>query len=426
MVAFPLQPLSHAYNARYMNEVRNVGHEVAEDGTLLDGDYVQDRPKVAVVRTDPLAIGVLIVLSLLVAAGIAFILTHNNTAREKAEAVMPVHTPVATPQPVATTTPVVLEDVNTTSILPTSWRTTRRAPMLPTGITQPDTVYTNAETGCILVYTPFVPQTGAVTYTQNATPTDVFSGTILKGRIEYRNASTTHGKEYIALSYSPLFYDNGKDDGTNNAWVLFANELTEPDQACIDDLTLLLRSQERAYEQHEPSPKDRGNLFIETHGRLGTLLLFRTEKNPETLMVTPLDSGNIFRPTLVDTTLYFVGTKGRLKTYSMSGNRPPEILPLPLNTEDSVHDFSVGTSSIEYLSGTWCREDSAPCTLTHTRYDMATASTTILDTDVIAPDLPSNATYVRTNVLTITSGTATSSVRTIPGFVTARVPIRVK
>jgi len=401
---------------------------VAEDGTLLDGDYVQDRPKVAVVRTDPLAVGVLLALSVLLATGIAFVLTHYNTAREKAQAVIPVPTrpPATAPQPIATTSTVALEAVNTTSVLPVSWRTARRAPTLPTGVSIPEIVYTNTEQQCTLVYVPFAPRTEVVDFVRTATPTDVFSDRVLKGRIEYYSASTTRGEEHIAFSYTPLFYDNGRNDNTNNAWVLFAHNLTPPNQTCIDDLALLIQSEERAYDEYRVSAKKRGTLFIETHDPLGTLLLYTAEPEASARQVGQLDIGNIFRPTLVNTTLYYVGTDGHLKVYELFDISPPQTLPLPLTQDESVHDFVVSTTSVEYLSGNWCRDDSARCTLTRARYNITTASTTVLETEVVEPDLPTNETYARIFALTVASGSATSSTSSIPGFVTARVPIRVK
>jgi len=373
---------------------------------LVDGIRVIDRPRVALIRTDPVAIVFLLGFSLALGLGIAFVLTHTNLGKRELP-IMPVvqtQTPVTPPVAVAPAT-LSLERWNQQVVIPAEWKPAKLSTTLPQNFGEAEHVYAIAGTTCHVAYAAFTPPSDEATYPRTADNTRLVRDETLVAQIERRIAATTYATDTpstqaadapfvaheIALSYQPLYYDNGSGDTTRNAWVLFSADETPLDSRCFAEFVTFMRSVEPYYPSRTLTRRDEGLLYVEEQENAGSMLLFRDRDTNNASVVATLDSGAIFKPTYVDGSLYYVGTEGTLKRYTLFETDGPQTIPLPLGAEDSVHDFVVAGETITYLSGIWCRTDETSCELTLAEYDIANTTTTQLASGVSEPRITDNA-----------------------------------
>jgi len=412
-----------------------------EVGPLVDGIRVIDTPRVALVRTNPTAIVVLLAGSILLATGIAFALTHFSGVQDTVQTVIPEREP-ARPPVVTAPRYLVVPDTNIRVLLPVDWRESRVGDTVPTGITAPRSALTHPDRACRIVYASIETATLKNEYRTGNEHIDIMRDAHFVGRIERAvPVHSTDGAEAappapypvgeIAFAYQPLFYDNGSDDVTRTAWVLFSTSDVPLDPLCIEQFEALVRSYTPHFEPVVLTRDITGVLTIEDYTdrapEIGTVLLWRDGTGPAHLVAT-LDTGMINKPTLTGDTLYYVGTEGLLKVYRLIDTLPPQIVPLPLDPEATVHDFRVVDGSVEYLTGMWCVQTPESCDLVHASFDPATGTSTVhaehvtdytLLTTAESPSAQSVAS------LTLTGGTLTPGPSRFEGIVTIRQDIAV-
>lgn len=83
---------------------------------------------------------------------------------------------------------------------------------------------------------------------------------------------------------------------------------------------------------------------METHQGAGTFLLFRNSVDNIARVVTTLDVGAIFKPTLRDGTLTFIGTRGDIRSYTLFAETPAITHPIVLTDGESVSNFAVSNT----------------------------------------------------------------------------------
>ncbi|MBP9760043.1 MAG: hypothetical protein KBD24_01605 [Candidatus Pacebacteria bacterium] len=411
-------------------------HEATPEDThaLVDGIRVVDKPRIALVRTDPLAIIVLLILTALMALGIAFALTHHNRTREVVQTVIPDHTPIV-PTILDGPRATIYERWNFSAHLPLDWRETRETLPTPGGVLSRHHTYIHPSNQCVIAYGEFDTATRTKNYLPTVPGEDVTRNETFIGRVERlipttqstttpdtsTSTTTSYRAGEIALAYQPLFYDNGTHDATRNVWVLFSRDDTPVQSPCHDDFVQLVHSLEPYYTDHALSRDDTGLIYVESDAVRGTHLLFRDDEDQTAYHVATLDRGLIFKPTLYEGILYYVGTEGLLKRYQLFTTTDPTTVPLSLDAEESVNDFRVASNTIEYLGGLWCGDTTAKCDLTHYNHDTLLATTTMLAEHITEHSFTSTDTMVQS--LKLTDSTLTLGPNRFEGVLVERIPI---
>lgn len=317
--------------------------------------------------------------------------------------------PPALIEPQATTTipvaetpapsPVHIARYNVTATPPEGWRTAPTPVEVPAYVTEPLVTLTHPEAHCTIVYTTLATEPFAEYYLQIGEGEDVMRSNYHVTRIEYRVASGTNPLENgiephatsatLAFAYHPLYYDNGTHDTSRNAWVAYSTDGALSEQ-CVRDFRSLTASLVREFPVRPLSRTDTGLLYLETHPE-GTLLLFRSDTDSVARVVTRLDLGALFKPTLLDGTITFIGTAGTLRSYTLFSDLPATDIPLSITQGASVNDFRIIGDSLYSLIGPWCRTGETPCALDLVRYDRVDGSTVTLESEVGSPRLEAHS-----------------------------------
>lgn len=371
----------------------------------IDGVRVVETPKRS--RTDHvLRVVTFLVITALLIPVLGYLYTHLT----RPQPAMPTEPQATTTVPVAETptlSPVHVARYNVTATPPDGWSATPSPVETPTHVTEPLVTLTHPEAHCTIVYATLATEPFTEYYRQVGEGEDVMRSNYHVTRIEYRVASGTtvleegaepHAEENaephatpatLAFAYHPLYYDNGTHDASRNAWIVFSTDDTLSEQ-CVRDFRLLTASLVREFPVRPLSRTDTGLLYLETHPE-GTMLLFRNDTESTARVVARLDLGAVFKPTLHDGTITFIGTAGTLRSYTLFSESPATDIPLSLAQGASVNDFRIIGDSLYSLTGPWCRTGETPCALELVRYDRVDGSTVTLETEVGSPRLEAHS-----------------------------------
>ncbi len=382
------------YNGRYMDEARPE-HEHDETGPIdgIQPPERQGRPRESVIVP---VVAFLAITALLVPI-FAYLHTRFLQQPETEQIAQPQAT--TTPEVPSVTLPPVLhmERYNVAVNLPEGWQETVIPAQLPPYVAEPSIALTHPEARCTVVYATLATEPFKEYYLPTREEEDMMRADTHVTRIEYRTASDTAPvaddgavpratSTTLAYAYYPLYYDNGSHDTTRNAWVAYSSNNEPLSERCMADFRTLTGSLVREFTIQPLSRNDVGLLYLETHPE-GTLLLFRSDADSIARVVTRLDGGAIFKPTLHDGTITFIGTAGTLRSYTLFANVPAVDIPLSIGAGESVNDFRVLGNTFHYLAGPWCRTNETPCSLDLMRSDRTTGVSETIETDITAPAL---------------------------------------
>lgn len=368
---------------------------------LLDGIRVHDKPRIALVRANPFAVGILLFITLLGITGTAYVITKNEHSRHTAETILSrTQKPVAPPK-MQEILPTPFERWNFSVTLPLNVQETENVPITDVPFA-PTHTYTVTNTTCRIAYGTLSATTTTQTHHARTGQTNILRDNSLVTRIERRtpsehtvtdvaSSSTPYEPHEFAFAYYPLYYRNETLGLTRNAWILFSSSDTPVSEECHTVFADMLQTLTARYDAHALTRTDTGILYIEHDARVGARLLFRSATDNIARSVATLDTGLIFTPTLFEDTLYYIRTDGTLGSVSLFSGENPHTVPLSLGDRASVHDYAVTPDGIYYLSGTWCIADDTPCDLTLGVYDTRSGTTTVLHTGITTPNMQSLA-----------------------------------
>ncbi len=290
-----------------------------------------------------------------------------------------------------------IDRYNLLANLPEGWHETQVPNDMPPHVVNPLVAATHPDAQCTAVYATLATKPFHELYVSTGEEDIVRNKTHI-ARIEYRIATTTNlfaeqeparatSSPTIAYTYQPLYYDNGSHDVTRNAWVIYSNNGSSLSELCKDGFRTLTNSLVRHFEEQPLTRNDSGLLYMETHQGAGTFLLFRNSVDNIARVVTTLDVGAIFKPTLRDGTLTFIGTRGDIRSYALFSETPAFTHPIVLTDDESVSDFRSIEHTLFYLVGPWCRSESTPCALTLMEYNHTTSNSNVIATNIDRPNI---------------------------------------
>jgi hypothetical protein len=401
--------------------------EDKEEQQTLDGIRIVETPRVRPPKVNPFAVlGIVLgtfILSVAFAFGLQWYEAHSvitaNEAYPTATTSVP-NEPLPKPKPVQKRFP----DYTFTADIPSEWRESAEYSTTPRTLQSTLYTYEQRMTPCRTVYGQIETAVHASESIQAQESLNVLRNKSLVTRAEYYTlpaGTTTPVSQDVVQAYYPLYYDNGSSDDTRNVWMLYTNDASPIPDECERSFLIFLSSLHPEFQEYALSKNDTGTLFIEQHEELGSVLLYRPLDTQLTYHITTLASGDIFKPTLVGDTLYYVNTEGFLYAYPLVTRVAPTRVPFAMATDESVNDFIVKDTTIHALTGMWCHDDDdTVCDLTHRTYDLTTQTETVLEEGLTLPLLPTSETPTTSSAISFTQGTLEAEQDTLGGFTTAR------